>query len=57
MAQATATQRGTDQDSDKTAIRPFQVNVPETELTELRRRLKRYDSMESLLAETGRLAR
>jgi len=39
MAQATATQRGTDQDSDKTAIRPFQVNVPETELTELRRRI------------------
>ena len=26
-------------DSDKTAIRPFQVNVPEAELTELRRRI------------------
>ena len=25
--------------SDKTAIRPFQVNVPEAELTELRRRI------------------
>jgi len=25
--------------SDKTAVRPFQVNVPETELTELRRRI------------------
>src|SRR5215469_11850428 len=25
---------------DKAAIRPFQVNVPETELTELRRRIK-----------------
>ena len=32
---ATAQQRG----SDKTAIRPFQVNVPEEELTELRRRI------------------
>jgi hypothetical protein len=26
--------------SDKTAIRPFHVNVPEAELTELRRRIK-----------------
>src|SRR5712675_29406 len=26
--------------SDKTALRPFKVNVPETELTELRRRIK-----------------
>jgi hypothetical protein len=26
--------------SDKTAIHPFQVNVPEAELTELRRRIK-----------------
>src|SRR5437660_12062307 len=25
--------------SDKTALRPFKVNVPETELTELRRRI------------------
>ena len=25
--------------TDKTAIRPFRVNVPETELTELRRRI------------------
>jgi regulator of replication initiation timing len=27
------------------------------ELSELRRRLKRYEAMESVLAETGRLAR
>ena len=27
--------------SDTTAIRPFHVNVPEAELTELRRRIKR----------------
>ena len=26
--------------SDTTAIRPFHVNVPEAELTELRRRIK-----------------
>ena len=26
--------------SDKTAVRPFKVNVPETGLTELRRRIK-----------------
>src|SRR6202451_1507551 len=39
MTQTTATQRGTNQASDNTAIRPFHVNVPETELTELRRRI------------------
>jgi len=39
MAQTTATQRGTEQASDKNAIRPFHVNVPEAELTELRRRI------------------
>jgi pimeloyl-ACP methyl ester carboxylesterase len=35
MTQTSATQ----QPSDKNAIRPFQVNVPEEELTELRRRI------------------
>ncbi len=39
MTQTTGTQRGADQASDKTAIRPFHVNVPETELAELRRRI------------------
>ena len=39
MTQTAATQGGTNQASDKTAIRPFHVNVPETELTELRRRI------------------
>lgn len=34
MTQTAATQQG-----DKTAIRPFQVNFPEAELTELRRRI------------------
>jgi len=37
MTQISATQRG--QEADKTTIRPFHVNVPETELTELRRRI------------------
>src|ERR1700694_305410 len=39
MTQTTGTQRGSEQTGDKTAIRPFQVKVPETELTELRRRI------------------
>ncbi len=37
MTQASGTQRGSEQAD---AIRPFHVNVPETELTELRRRIK-----------------
>ncbi len=37
MTQAGDTQRGTERTD---AIRPFQVNVPETELAELRRRIK-----------------
>lgn len=40
MIQTTATQQHTEQATDKTAIRPFpKVNVPDTELTELRRRI------------------
>ena len=39
MARATATPRPGEQAADKTAIRPFRVNVPEAELTELRRRI------------------
>ena len=39
MAQATATPPRSEQAADKTPIRPFQVNVPEAELTELRRRI------------------
>ena len=37
MTQASATQQSSKQ--DKNAIRPFQVNVPEADLTELRRRI------------------
>jgi pimeloyl-ACP methyl ester carboxylesterase len=39
MTTTTVEQRGTKQASDQNAIRPFQVNVPEAELTELRRRI------------------
>jgi pimeloyl-ACP methyl ester carboxylesterase len=40
MPQTVATQQGTKQADDKTAIRPFHVNVSETELAELRTRVK-----------------
>jgi len=39
MTPATVTERRSDQTAAKTEIRPFQVNVPEAELTELRRRI------------------
>ena len=39
MTGTSATQRGSEQADDKTAIHPFHVNIPETELTELRRRI------------------
>src|SRR5260370_40388149 len=38
MTESTAAQRASKQ-ADKDAIRPFQANFPETELTELRRRI------------------
>jgi Epoxide hydrolase N terminus len=38
MTESTAAQRASKQ-ADKDAIRPFRVNVPEEELTELRRRI------------------
>lgn len=63
MTQTTATQQA----SDKNAIRPFQVNVPEAELTELRRRITatRFPEKETVtdfsqgvpLATTQELAR
>jgi len=34
-----ATEQHGEQATDKTAIRPFRVNVPEAELTDLRRRI------------------
>lgn len=39
MTQTIATRQGSEQTADKNPIRPFHVNVPEAELTELRRRI------------------
>jgi len=39
MTQASATPQGSKQPDDRNAIRPFHVNVPEADLTELRRRI------------------
>ena len=39
MTQAIETHQGSEQAADKTAIRPFRVNVPEADLADLRRRL------------------
>jgi pimeloyl-ACP methyl ester carboxylesterase len=39
MTPSTATQDVVEQTTDKAALRPFRVNVPEVELTELRRRI------------------
>src|ERR1700719_86400 len=39
MTQPSATKQSSQQVVDKNALRPFHVNVPETELTELRRRI------------------
>jgi len=49
MAQTSATQA-----ADKTIIRPFQVNVPEAELTELRRRINstRWPDRETVTDES-----
>src|SRR5260370_33227139 len=40
MTQTSATPQGTKPAGDKNAIRPFHVNVPEEDLTELRRRVQ-----------------
>ena len=39
MTTTAASQTALEKATDKTAIRPFHVNVPESELTELRRRI------------------
>ena len=39
MTQTSAVQQRSEQAADQNAIRPFQVRVPEAELTELRRRI------------------
>jgi pimeloyl-ACP methyl ester carboxylesterase len=40
MTPTSATQERSEEAADKTAIRPFRLNVPDAELTELRRRIK-----------------
>ena len=67
MTQTIATDRSSEQTADKNAIRPFHVNVPEAELTELRRRIlaTRFPEKETVtdfsqgvpLATTQELAR
>jgi pimeloyl-ACP methyl ester carboxylesterase len=54
MTQSSATQLGSEQAADKTTIRPFQVNVPEAELTELRRRINstRWPDRETVTDES-----
>ena len=39
MTQVSTTHQGSKQADDKNAVRPFHVNVPEADLTELRRRI------------------
>jgi len=39
MTETSATRRAGEQKAEKNAIRPFQMNFPEAELTELRKRI------------------
>ena len=60
MTQSIATQQGSEQAADKSAIRPFRVNVPEAELTELRKRIiaTRWPERETVRGRhAGRAAR
>ena len=52
--EGTVTQTSSAPAADKTTIRPFQVNVPETELTELRRRIisTRWPDRETVMDES-----
>ena len=54
MTQGSTTQRGSEQAADNTAIRPFRVNVPEAELTELRTRINstRWPDRETVTDES-----
>src|SRR5678815_5945102 len=40
MTPATATEQRSEQTTGKTAIRPFRIDIPEEELTDLRRRIQ-----------------
>src|SRR5271155_4851708 len=52
--ESTVTQTSATQAADKTTIRPFQVNVPEAELIELRRRINstRWPDRETVTDES-----
>src|SRR5262245_3487807 len=54
MTPATVTERLTERTTDRSAIRPFRVDVPEAELTELRRRIKatRWPDRETVSDQT-----
>jgi pimeloyl-ACP methyl ester carboxylesterase len=54
MTQTSATQQESKQAADKTVIRPFQIKVPETDLAELRRRIKatRWPERETVADDT-----
>jgi pimeloyl-ACP methyl ester carboxylesterase len=54
MTPSGASQRGSEQAADKNTIRPFQVNVPEAELTDLRRRINstRWPDRETVTDES-----
>ncbi len=54
MTQTIATQQGSEQAAEKSAIRPFRVNVPESELTALRQRIiaTRYPARETVADDT-----
>ena len=54
MTPASATKRGREKADDKNAIRPFHVNVPEADLTELRRRINatRWPDRETVTDQT-----
>ena len=44
MTQSSATQPASEEVDDKTAIRPFQFNFPDVELTDLRQRITRVQA-------------
>ncbi len=54
MTETSATQHGSKQAADKTAIRPFHIKFPEADLTELRRRIKatRFPERETVADDT-----
>ena len=56
MTPTAATQRSTEQATDKTPFARFHVNVPETELTELRRRINatKWPERETVTDATAR---